>query len=83
MTMGLSERNRELEKLFKEIGDRIESQVKLAAKAKLKDYYESEFRSAIHECYVACSKNDTLMMEVYSQRASDMSEVLKALNEHY
>lgn len=75
MVAGLVERNRELEKLFKDIGDKVEHQMK-DANARLKDYYKAEYDAAVRNCEAAISRGDTLTALFYQTKAKNISDAL-------
>jgi len=76
MAMGLDERNRQLEKLFKDIGDKVEQQTK-EANARLKDYYKAEYDSAVRDCETAVSRGDSLTALFYQMKAKNLSDALR------
>jgi hypothetical protein len=75
MAASLPERNRELEKLFKDIGDKVELQLK-EANARLKDYYKTEYDSAVRDCKAAITRGDTLTALFYQTKAKNLSDTL-------
>lgn len=76
MAMGPDERSRQLDKLFKDIGDKVEQQMK-EANSRLKDYYKSEYDAAIRDGEAALSRGDSLSALFYQMKAKNLSNALR------
>ena len=74
--MDAADREKQLDKIFKDIGERVEQQMK-EANARLKSYYESQYNVAVREAETALSMGDTVTALFYQQQAKLLSDALR------